>query len=64
VLGGVLIGAATAVAVIASTAAFAQKAEYGSSDEAKARPGGTDPLPKEAYITRVGDEGCGVGYYK
>lgn len=28
------------------------------------RPGGTEPLPKEAYITRVGNEGCGVGYYK
>lgn len=28
------------------------------------RPGGAEPLPKEAYLTRVGDEGCGVGYYK
>jgi signal transduction histidine kinase len=28
------------------------------------RPGGTDPVPKEAYLTRVGNEGCGVGYYK
>ena len=28
------------------------------------RPGTTQPVPKEAYITRVGDEGCGVGYYK
>jgi hypothetical protein len=28
------------------------------------KPGGTDPLPKEAYVTRVGDQGCGVGYYK
>jgi signal transduction histidine kinase len=28
------------------------------------RPGGTAPVPKEAYVTRVGDQGCGVGYYK
>jgi signal transduction histidine kinase len=28
------------------------------------KPGGTDPVPKEAYVTRVGDQGCGVGYYK
>ncbi len=28
------------------------------------KPGGTDPVAKEAYITRVGNEGCGVGYYK
>ncbi len=152
-LRGVLIGAAAAVALMTSTAAFAQKAEYGSAEEAKAmlekgvaalkaneadalatfnkadggfrdrdlyvfcfemttgkftahvnprgmgtdvralkekdgsplgqklydaakegtistvdynfpRPGTTNPVPKEAFITRVGDEGCGVGYYK
>ena len=28
------------------------------------KPGGTDPVPKEAYVTRVGDQGCAVGYYK
>jgi cytochrome c len=28
------------------------------------KPGGTDPAPKEAYVTAVGNEGCGVGYYK
>jgi hypothetical protein len=28
------------------------------------RPGGADPVPKEAYLTRVGAQGCGVGYYK
>jgi len=28
------------------------------------KPGGTDPVPKAAYVTRVGDQGCGVGYYK
>ena len=28
------------------------------------KPGGTDPVAKEAFITRVGNQGCGVGYYK
>jgi signal transduction histidine kinase len=28
------------------------------------KPGTTDPLPKESFITRVGNQGCGVGYYK
>jgi cytochrome c len=28
------------------------------------KPGTTAPVPKEAYVSRVGDEGCGVGYYK
>jgi signal transduction histidine kinase len=28
------------------------------------KPGGTDPVRKEAYVTRVGDQDCGVGYYK
>jgi signal transduction histidine kinase len=28
------------------------------------KPGGTDPVAKEAYVTRVGNEGLGVGYYK
>jgi hypothetical protein len=28
------------------------------------KPGTTEPVPKESYMTRVGDQGCGVGYYK
>jgi Single Cache domain 2 len=28
------------------------------------KPGTTDPVPKESYITRVANQGCGVGYYK
>jgi signal transduction histidine kinase len=28
------------------------------------KPGSTDPVPKEAYVTRVSNQGCGVGYYK
>jgi signal transduction histidine kinase len=28
------------------------------------RPGGTEPVHKVAYVTKVGDEVCAVGYYK
>jgi hypothetical protein len=28
------------------------------------KPGTTDPMPKESFVTRVADQGCGVGYYK
>jgi len=28
------------------------------------KPGTTDPVPKESYVTRIGNQGCGVGYYK
>ncbi|MBL8399065.1 MAG: cache domain-containing protein [Candidatus Accumulibacter sp.] len=28
------------------------------------RPGQTDPVAKVAYVTKVGDQVCGVGYYK
>jgi cytochrome c len=28
------------------------------------KPGGTDPVGKEAFVTAVGNQGCGVGYYK
>ena len=28
------------------------------------RPGGSEPTPKVSYVTRVGDQICGVGYYK
>jgi hypothetical protein len=28
------------------------------------KPGTTAPVPKESYVTRIGNEGCGVGYYK
>ncbi|MGA8613841.1 MAG: hypothetical protein WB760_19640 [Xanthobacteraceae bacterium] len=28
------------------------------------KPGTTNPIPKESYVTRIGNEGCGVGYYK
>ena len=28
------------------------------------RPGTTEPVPKQSYVTKVGNQGCGVGYYK
>jgi cytochrome c len=28
------------------------------------KPGTTDPVPKQSFVTMVGNEGCGVGYYK
>jgi signal transduction histidine kinase len=28
------------------------------------KPGTSEPVPKQSYIARVGDQGCGVGYYK
>ena len=28
------------------------------------RPGGGDPAPKVTYVTKIGDQVCGVGYYK
>jgi hypothetical protein len=28
------------------------------------RPGTTEPVAKESFVTRVGGTGCGVGYYK
>ena len=28
------------------------------------RPGTTEPVPKESFVTRAGGQGCGVGYYK
>jgi cytochrome c len=28
------------------------------------KPGTTDPVAKESFLTRVGGQGCGVGYYK
>ena len=28
------------------------------------KPGMTEYVPKQSFVTRVGDQGCGVGYYK
>ncbi|HML07362.1 MAG TPA: cache domain-containing protein [Xanthobacteraceae bacterium] len=28
------------------------------------KPGTTEPVPKQSFVTRIGNQGCGVGYYK
>jgi hypothetical protein len=28
------------------------------------KPGTTEPVSKESFITKIGNQGCGVGYYK
>jgi cytochrome c len=28
------------------------------------KPGTSDPVAKESYVTQIGNQGCGVGYYK
>jgi hypothetical protein len=28
------------------------------------KPGTSEYVPKQSFVTRVGDQGCGVGYYK
>jgi signal transduction histidine kinase len=28
------------------------------------KPETTEPVPKESYVTRIANDGCGVGYYK
>lgn len=28
------------------------------------KPGGTEPAAKQSFVTKIGAQGCGVGYYK
>ena len=42
----------------------APEATVGTVDYKFPKPGTTEPLPKESYVTRIGNQGCGVGYYK
>jgi len=28
------------------------------------KPGTTEPVPKQSFVTKVGNQGCAVGYYK
>jgi signal transduction histidine kinase len=44
--------------------AMAKEGEFNIVEYAWPRPGEQDPIPKASYITRVGDQICGVGYYK
>lgn len=47
-----------------ATAKSAKEGEASTLDFMFPRPGTTEAIPKVAYITRVGNIGCGVGYYK
>lgn len=42
----------------------ASGSNVGTVDYVFPKPGTTEPLPKQSYVTMVGNEGCGVGYYK
>ena len=42
----------------------AQAGKFAEVSYMYARPGETNPVPKVAYITKVDDQVCGVGYYK
>ena len=42
----------------------APEAATGTIDYKFPKPGTTEPVPKESYVSRIGNEGCGVGYYK
>ena len=42
----------------------ASSGTVGTVDYKFPKPGTTDPVPKQSYVTMVGNEGCGVGYYK
>lgn len=44
--------------------AVAKEGEFNVVEYAWPRPGQEDPIPKASYITKVGDQICGVGYYK
>jgi hypothetical protein len=38
--------------------------ELGTPDQAKAKPGTTEPAAKQFLETRVDNQGCGVAYYQ
>lgn len=42
----------------------AQEGKVSEVDYMWPRPGSTDPVGKITYVTKVGDQVCGVGYYK
>ena len=43
----------------------AKEGQISEVDYQFARPGAdTTPVPKVSFVTRIGDLGCGVGYYK
>jgi signal transduction histidine kinase len=44
--------------------AVAKEGAYSVVEYAWPRPGQEKPIPKASYITKAGDQICGVGYYK
>jgi signal transduction histidine kinase len=44
--------------------AAAKDGAIGTADYMFPKPGGTDPVAKQSFVTKVGDLGCAVGYYK
>lgn len=42
----------------------AQEGKTGEVSYMWPRPGSTEPVQKVTYVTKVGDQVCGVGYYK
>ncbi len=42
----------------------AKEGAIGTTDYEFPKAAGGPPLPKQSFITVVGDQGCGVGYYK
>jgi hypothetical protein len=58
-LGGDLLGQRT-FDVIKSAA----EGTVSTVDYMFPKPGTSNPVQKESYVTRVGNQGCGVGYYK
>ena len=44
--------------------ATATEGEFRLVDYMWPRPGSEEPVPKVSYVTRVGGQMCGVGYYK
>jgi signal transduction histidine kinase len=44
--------------------AVATEGEFNVVEYQWPRPGGTEALAKASYVTKVGDQICGVGYYK
>src|SRR3954464_786912 len=42
----------------------AKKGTFSSVSYTSPKPGTTEPVPKETFVTRIGAQSCGVGYYK
>ncbi len=54
----------TGKAFVQEMYAVATEGEFKLVDYMWPRPGSEEPVEKVSYVTRVGDQMCGVGYYK